>query len=155
MVWVGYMLHSLLRSRAYIMYVLCFLCLRRENQSYPQENVIGFEMRSREGMGRIEFFSKRRQSKEKRYSSHLSNSQLFSIVETNVGSVLSSHVWLLRQFSNFFSRMNWDHLVNFYFAWVTFHYLPGWLGQCWKCCSCFDRRMLNSDGLGLFKFMRC
>ena len=35
------------------MYVLCFLCLRRENQSYPQENVIGFEMRSREGMGRI------------------------------------------------------------------------------------------------------
>ena len=70
-------------------------------------------MRSREGMGRIELFSKRRQSKEKRYSSHLSNSQLFSIVETNVGSVLSSHVWLLRQFSNFFSRMNWDHLVNF------------------------------------------
>ena len=113
MVWVGYMLYSLLSSRAYIVYVLCFLCLRRENQSYPQENVIGFEMRSREGMGRIEFFSKRRQSKEKRYSSHLSNSQLFSIVETNVGSVLSSHVWLLRQFSNFFSRMNWDDLVNF------------------------------------------
>ena len=95
----------------------------------------------------LELFSKRRQSKEKRYSSHLSNSQLFSIVETNVRSVLRSHVWLLRQFSNFFSRMNWDHLVNFYFAWVTFHYLPGWLGQCWKCCSCFDRRMLNSDGL--------
>ena len=64
----------------------------------------------------LELFSKRRQSKEKRYSSHLSNSQLFSIVETNVRSVLRSHVWLLRQFSNFFSRMNWDHLVNFYFA---------------------------------------